>query len=297
MQRIWIAAAAALFANMAYAQTAAQPVLQPQDTWTFRRTTETQPNVWRQVHFEGTVLRNSASTTLIQNKEVDSPNPPREILIGSDWSNFRSLSGKETIVHRPFTFPMSVGKTWDLEFTDDHPNNKSHKSETRKLKYRVVGWEDVEVPAGKFKALKIEADGSWSGEICSPHDRKHGDSSRCTRHHGGCADRQRRGGNGYGPALPGVLVCTPSQARSKKRRGELRHQRRPQRSLHQRIGVVQSLQDRVGTARRGKHSWNARPQPCPCLCGMLPAFKNKNVAERRDSNADRRGCSLETGDV
>jgi len=59
----------------------------------------------------------------------------------------------------------TVGKTWGLEFTDDHPNNKHHKSETRKLEYRVVGWEDVEVPAGKFKALKIEAEGSWSGEI------------------------------------------------------------------------------------------------------------------------------------
>ncbi len=36
---------------------------------------------------------------------------------------------------------------------------------THRLKYRVVGWEDIEVPAGKFKALKIEADGSWTGEI------------------------------------------------------------------------------------------------------------------------------------
>jgi hypothetical protein len=164
MKTSWIAAAA-LCANTAFAQTAEPPVLQPQDTWTFRRTTETRPDNWRQVHFEGTVLRNSASTMLIQNKEVDSPNPPREILIGSDWSSFRSLSGKETVVHRPFTFPMSVGKTWDLEFTDDHPANKTHKSETRRLKYRVVGWEEVEVPAGKFKALKIEAEGSWSGEI------------------------------------------------------------------------------------------------------------------------------------
>jgi hypothetical protein len=164
MQTTWIAVAA-LFANIAVAQTVGQPVFQPQDTWKFRRTTETQPDIWRQVHFEGTVLRSSASTMLIQNREVDSPNPPREILIGQDWSSFRSLSGKETVVHRPFTFPMSVGKTWDLEFTDDHPNNKNHKSETRRLKFRVVGWEDVEVPAGKFKALKIEADGSWSGEI------------------------------------------------------------------------------------------------------------------------------------
>ena len=165
MQKTWIAAAVALCANIAHAQTVAQPLLQPQDTWTFRRTTESQPAVWRQVHFEGTVLRSSASTMLIQNKEVDSPTPPREVLIDSDWSAFRSLGGKETVVHRPFTFPMSVGKTWDLEFTEDHPNNKNLKSETRKLKYRVVGWEDVEVPAGKFKALKIEAEGSWTGEI------------------------------------------------------------------------------------------------------------------------------------
>src|SRR3984957_11220598 len=165
MQKTWIAIAAALCANIAYAQTAGQPVLQPQDTWTFRRTAETLPAVWHQLHFEGTVLRSSATTMLIQNKEVDSPTPPREILIDSDRSPFRSLGGKETVVHRPFTFPLSVGKTWDLEFTDDHPGNKNHKSETRQLKYRVVGWEDVEVPAGKFKALKIEADGTWSGEI------------------------------------------------------------------------------------------------------------------------------------
>lgn len=165
MQKFWIAVAAALCASIAQAQTVAQPALKPQDAWTFRRTTETQPNVWRQVHFEGTVLRSSATTMLIQSKEVDSPTPPREILIDSDWSVFRSMGGKETVVHRPFTFPMSVGKTWDLEFTDDHPNNKNHKFESRKLKYRVIGWEDVEVPAGKFKALKIEAEASWTGEI------------------------------------------------------------------------------------------------------------------------------------
>ena len=169
MPKTWIvataAAAAALCANFSVAQTLAQPVLQPQDSWTYRRTTETVPNVWRQVHFQGSILRNSGASVLIRNQEVDSPNPPREVLINSDWSNFRSLSGKETVVHRPFVFPLALGKSWDLEYTDPHPANKNHSSETRRLKYRVVGWEDVDVPAGKFKALKIEADGTWSGEV------------------------------------------------------------------------------------------------------------------------------------
>jgi hypothetical protein len=165
MLRTGIVIALMCCATWARAETIAQPSFQPQDTWTYRRTTETLPNVWRQIHFESTLVRNSGNTLLLRNSEVDSPNPPREILINSDWSNFRSLSGKETVVHRPFAFPLSVGKTWDLEFTEDHPSNKNHKSETRQLKYHVVGWEDIEVPAGKFKALKIEADGSWTGEI------------------------------------------------------------------------------------------------------------------------------------
>jgi len=144
---------------------APQPTPQPPDTWTYRRTTETLPAVWHQAHFHGTILRNSGSTMELQTAEVDSPNPPRAILINSDWSSFRSLGGKETVVYRPFEFPLSIGKTWELEYTDDHPTNKNHSSETRHLKYRVVGWEDVEVPAGKFKALKIEADGVWTGQV------------------------------------------------------------------------------------------------------------------------------------
>ncbi len=53
MQKIWIIATA-LCANAAVAQNISQPVLQPQDTWTYRRTTEARPDVWRQVHFVGT---------------------------------------------------------------------------------------------------------------------------------------------------------------------------------------------------------------------------------------------------
>ena len=165
MLRIAIVVVGLCVAIAARADSVPPPTPQPTDTWTFRRTTETLPAVWRQIHFQGTVLRNSGTTMVIRNNEVDSPNPPREILINSDWSSFRSLGGRETVVHHPFEFPLSVGKTWELAYTDDHPANKNHKSETRHLKYRVVGWEDVDVPAGKFKALKIEADGACTRRI------------------------------------------------------------------------------------------------------------------------------------
>jgi len=93
------------------------------------------------------------------------PNPPSEILLNADWSRFRSIGGHETVTYKPLSFPLTATKTWDLAYTDDHPSNTAHKSEQRQLHYRVVGWEELEVPAGKFKALKIEAEGTWSGEV------------------------------------------------------------------------------------------------------------------------------------
>jgi hypothetical protein len=165
MQKIGVVIASLFIGTVAMAQNIVQPTVQPQDTWTYRNTLEQRPNVWRQSHYEGVVVRNSGSTILIRNAEVGSSNPPTEILLNADWSRFRSINGQETVVSRPLAFPLNVGKSWDLEYIDDHPSNTSHKSEKRKLHYHVVGWEDVDVPAGKFKALKIEADGSWIGEV------------------------------------------------------------------------------------------------------------------------------------
>jgi len=147
------------------AESIVQPTVQPGDSWTYRTTTEQRPNVWKQVHSESAVVRNSGARMLIRNTEVGSTNPPTEILINSDWSRFRSIAGQETQVNRPFAFPLAAGKTWDLEYTDDHPSNANHKTEKRQFHYRAVGWEDIEVPAGKFKAFKVESDGTWIGEV------------------------------------------------------------------------------------------------------------------------------------
>jgi len=48
--------------------------------------------------------------------------------------------------------------------TEQNPNS-AHKWEKFDSKYTVVGWEQIEVPAGKFRALKIEAEGHWQAEI------------------------------------------------------------------------------------------------------------------------------------
>lgn len=76
----------------------------------------------------------------------------------------RDINGKQTVVNRPVDFPLESGKSRDLEYREEHPN-KTHGFEHWKVKYTVVGPEAVEVPAGRFDALKIEAEGTWEAEV------------------------------------------------------------------------------------------------------------------------------------
>ena len=53
---------------------------------------------------------------------------------------------------RLFNFPLEIGKSWKDTFTIKEAIKQYTYSET----FTVLGWEDIEVQAGKFKALKIE---------------------------------------------------------------------------------------------------------------------------------------------
>jgi hypothetical protein len=56
---------------------------------------------------------------------------------------------------RLFNFPLSVGKSWKDQYV-----TKSTASGSQEMTYletfTVLGWEEIAVQAGKFKALKIE---------------------------------------------------------------------------------------------------------------------------------------------
>jgi hypothetical protein len=51
-----------------------------------------------------------------------------------------------------FAFPLEIGKTWEFEYAGKRDNGTRV---THQRVARVEAWEDVEVPAGKFKALKV----------------------------------------------------------------------------------------------------------------------------------------------
>jgi len=134
------------------------------DSWIYRSTTEKGPGGWNQTREEITVTRVTAARIFLSVKPSGSTQPPKEIFLGRDWSRSRDVNGKETVVNRPLSFPLSEKTAWDVVYTEDSPN-KSHKSEKFDNHFTVAGFETVEVPAGKFRALKVEAEGQWEAQL------------------------------------------------------------------------------------------------------------------------------------
>jgi len=163
MKTIVVAIVSLLAGSAVSAQSVNAPKLTAGDTWTYRVTTEKGPSGWNESRDEITVSRVTSSSIYYTSKPSGSTQPPKESFAGLDWSRARDVNGKETVVNKPFAFPLSAGKSWEVEYGEQHPT-KTHASEQWNHKYTVVGFETVEVPAGKFNALKVEAEGHWTAE-------------------------------------------------------------------------------------------------------------------------------------
>ena len=68
---------------------------------------------------------------------------------------------------QPLTWPLKVGKKWKNVFTMERPQEES--STDFELEVVVAKLEEVTVPAGKFKAFKIEVYNSRSGKLGSEY--------------------------------------------------------------------------------------------------------------------------------
>jgi hypothetical protein len=141
------------------------PAVKAGDSWTYKTTTEKATSGWTQTRDVFKVSRVSSSSIYFTVQPSGSTQPPKELFGGLDWSRARDIGGAETVVNKPLSFPLVVGKTWKVEYTEDHPSNKLHKSEKWTEQFNVVGYESVDVPAGKFDALKIECEGHWTAEL------------------------------------------------------------------------------------------------------------------------------------
>jgi hypothetical protein len=164
---------------LARAESPAAPVLKPGDTWAYVNTVETAPSGWLQTHDQIVLTRITSDHIYIETKQAGTTQAAIETIAGADWSRSRNVNGTETLVTEPLSFPLKVGKTWEVKYTEAHPNAK-HDSETVDTQFKVVGPESVQVPAGKFETIKVEAEGSWTAQIAPVHAATSGMSTNQT---------------------------------------------------------------------------------------------------------------------
>lgn len=165
IMRTFLTAAAFLlaFAPDAYAAAVSQPTFTVNDSWSYHQFAQ-KKGAASDAHITVSVMRIGSDSIVVTTKTAENPDRVQSMMLGLDWSRRRSVNGRETTVDQPFSFPLEVGKTWRLEFTEQNPSPQKLR-ETDSLPYKVVGWEDITVPAGKFHALKIESEGRWTADV------------------------------------------------------------------------------------------------------------------------------------
>jgi hypothetical protein len=156
----WIGAIAGLsVASLAHC--ADGPVEKPDvkvgDRWTYQATDLRRNRELRKyqevVTFVGNEIILTTSTWLSNQKEFDSH-------WTAEW-NALALGAGEVYEEprRFFRFPLNVGDTFEIAYR--RVQRGSPMKIANNATVRVVAWEEVAVPAGKFRALKVEIKGSY----------------------------------------------------------------------------------------------------------------------------------------
>lgn len=142
----------------------AKPEVKPADRWTYRqvRTSSrradapraSEPVVYElNVTFVGPKAIEAVST-LPDGKEIDTTwTPEWNVVTDGRTGSFFPDTGL-------LRFPLSPGLRYSSHFEVVRPRRDSFDAKDS-LNVLVVGWEEVSVPAGTFRALKVEATGTY----------------------------------------------------------------------------------------------------------------------------------------
>lgn len=149
-----------------------KPALQAGENWTYRRV-----NLWKNEEderFRQDILGGVGDHLTVLWTITSSADERRRGSVTYEYLDGATLSffdPKAEGRHVPLLFPLYPGKRWQFQYKYNPAAGGSLKVEQSAV---VAGWEDVRVPAGTFRALKIvhagrysATDGGnrWNGEI------------------------------------------------------------------------------------------------------------------------------------
>ena len=131
-----------------------RPEIRVGDSWTYRSTNILEPGTHEhetRVSFADDKVILAVSTRKSDGKEFDSA-------WTSEWNAVTSYTG---LLYRPRTgalrFPMHVGDKYSFKF-EVLPVRAAKAHNNVAGTAAVVGWETVEVPAGKFRAMRVDVE-------------------------------------------------------------------------------------------------------------------------------------------
>jgi hypothetical protein len=154
-----LAACLGLAPSTALAQTEApvpRPEIKAGDRWTYNvmdywtnRVTSTRE--W---------VVTTATDMIIQIVVTEAGKPEYDESFTPDWNGVSTALGTYLPDTGLLIFPLRVGAKYDAEFEMIFgPQRNWRAKHSRNV--HIVGWEEITVPAGKFRALKIVAGGSF----------------------------------------------------------------------------------------------------------------------------------------
>ena len=160
MLRIALAVVALSFVGVCYAQADAvpRPQVKPGDHWTYRRIdyeTQRRGSAFTEtVTFANQRIIEIVGDRRRDDKEIDTT-------YTAEWN---LISSRNSGIFEPdqelFKFPLRPGDAHDARYEVRFPRQGAY--EVRHARHvKVVGWEEVSVPAGKFRALRIESQGTF----------------------------------------------------------------------------------------------------------------------------------------
>lgn len=155
------AAAAAQDGKPAKAQ-ADKPVVRPQvkvdDRWVYRRIDRRMKPPTLVYEIRVTFVDERVIHTVI---ERQGGSREGDATWTREWNSVNAVdSGVVEIEKGMMQFPLSVGRAYPAAWHMRRPKAGAfHVRHERDVK--ILGWEEVEVPAGKFRALKVQADGGY----------------------------------------------------------------------------------------------------------------------------------------
>ena len=153
MKTILAAVAFCLIPVFSLAQTIERPGLRPGDTWVYEVRDLYSGEIRRHTTFK--VVEVNDSNLIVERVRGD--NPVERRTYTREWNLLDDGERKYQPFYPSFRFPLQPGAKW--EGSAEAPRRDGDGFTRFTFTVTVPGWEEIDTPAGKFKALKVVREG------------------------------------------------------------------------------------------------------------------------------------------